>query len=65
MINVQKKVDKIHIKESRKGLLHKNLHIAQGTKIPASVERKKLVAAKAAGNVPLEKRLVFALNFSH
>lgn len=54
----------IKIKESHKGLLHKNLGVPQGEKIPA----KKLAAAKKDASPAEKKRIVFAQNakkFNH
>lgn len=48
----------IHIKKSHQGLLHKNLGIAAGKKIPT----KKLEAAKASAGPAEKKRIVFAEN---
>ncbi len=47
----------IHIKESHKGLLHKDLGIAKGKKIPASK-----LAVKATDSPAIKKRKVFAQN---
>lgn len=55
----------IHIDPKKKGSLHSDLGIKQGDKIPASLEHRKLAAAKKSGNVSLEKKIVFALNFGH
>jgi hypothetical protein len=54
----------IKIKESHKGLLHKNLGVPQGEKIPA----KKLAAAKKDASPAEKKRITFAQNakkFNH
>jgi hypothetical protein len=48
----------IHIKKSHKGLLHKDLGVPQGQKIPAS----KLAAAKNSSNPAERKRATFAAN---
>lgn len=48
----------IKIKPSHKGLLHKDLGVKQGQKIPA----KKLVAAKKNASPAEKKRIVFAQN---
>ena len=48
----------IHIKESHKGLLHKDLGVPQGQKIPAS----KIESATHSSNPVLKKRAVFAEN---
>ena len=51
----------IHIKKSHEGLLHKNLGIAKGQKIPA----KKLSKALHSSNAKVKKRAVFAENAKH
>jgi hypothetical protein len=48
----------IHIKESHKGLLHKDLGVPEGEKIPAS----KLEAAKKNASPSEMKRITFAEN---
>lgn len=48
----------IHIKKSHHGLLHKNLGVAQGHKIPA----KALTKAKHSSNPAVRKRATFAIN---
>jgi len=48
----------IHIKPSRKGLLHKNLKVKKGKKIPLS----KLKAAKNSKDPKVRRRANFALN---
>lgn len=48
----------IHIKPSHKGLLHKNLGVAAGHKIPA----KALTKAKHSSDPAVRKRAVFAAN---
>jgi hypothetical protein len=48
----------IHIKPSHKGLLHKDLGVPQGQKIPAS----KIAAAKHSSNPAVRKRATFAQN---
>lgn len=48
----------IHIKPSHKGLLHKDLGVAQGKKIPAA----KVAAAKKSSNPAVRKRATFAQN---
>lgn len=48
----------IHIKKSHRGLLHADLGVPQGQKIPAI----KLAAAKKSPNPALRKRATFALN---
>lgn len=56
--------DPIHIKPSHKGLLHKDLGVPQGVKIPTS----KLRAATHSPNPAIRKRAQFAVNakkFSH
>lgn len=56
--------DGIHIKPSRKGLLHKELGVPQGQPIPAS----KLEAAAHSSNPAERKRAQFAINakkFNH
>lgn len=50
---------KIKIKKSHRGLLHKDLDVPQGQKIP----RAKLVKAKNSKNPKVRKRANFALNF--
>lgn len=53
----------IHIKESRKGLLHKDLGVPQGKKIPASK-----LAIKSSDGPAIRKRKQFAINakkFNH
>lgn len=49
---------KIKIKPSHKGLLHKDLGVAAGKKIPAS----KLASAVKSSNPKVKKRAVFAKN---
>lgn len=51
----------IHIKPSHKGLLHKNLGVAKGKKIPAS----KLAKAANSESAAVRKRAVFAENAKH
>lgn len=48
----------INIKPSHKGLLHKELGVAQGSPIPA----KKLAKAANSGSAAERKRAVFAEN---
>ena len=48
----------IHIKPSHKGLLHKDLHVAAGEKIPAS----ELAKAKNSSDPAVRKRATFAAN---
>jgi len=48
----------IHIKKSHEGLLHKDLGVKAGEKIPA----KKLTAAKSSSDPAERKRAVFATN---
>lgn len=48
----------IKIKESHKGLLHKNLGVKAGSKIPAS----KLEQAKHSSDPAVRKRATFAEN---
>jgi hypothetical protein len=48
----------IHIKPSRKGLLHKDLGVPEGQKIPAA----KIAAAKKSSNPAIRKRATFAAN---
>ena len=50
--------DKIHIKKSHKGLLHKNLGIPKGKKISIAALRK----AKKSPNPKIRRRATFALN---
>jgi hypothetical protein len=52
---------KIMIKPSHRGLLHKELGVPEGQKIPAS----KIAAAKNSSNPAERKRAVFAQNFGH
>jgi hypothetical protein len=47
----------IKIKKANKGLLHKNLGVAPGKKIPASK-----LAVKKTDSAAVKKRKVFALN---
>lgn len=49
------------IKPSRKGLLHKDLGVPQGQKIPAA----KISAALNSSDPAIRKRAQFARNFSH
>lgn len=51
----------IHIKKSHQGLLHKNLGVAKGQKIPP----KKLSKALHSDNPKVKKRAVFAENAKH
>lgn len=51
----------IHIKESHKGLLHKNLGVPAGSPIPAG----KLAKAANSDNAAVRKRAVFAENAKH
>ena len=51
----------IYIKPSHKGLLHKELGVAQSKKIP----KVKLSKALHSKNVAEKKRAVFAENASH
>jgi hypothetical protein len=51
----------IKIKPSHKGLLHKDLGVPQGQKIP----KAKIAAAKNSPNPAVRKRAVFAQNFGH
>ncbi|HEU0176277.1 MAG TPA: hypothetical protein VFV58_18585 [Blastocatellia bacterium] len=54
----------IHIKPSREGLLHENLGVPQGQRIPAA----KLEAAKHSSDPAIRRRANFAINakgFSH
>lgn len=53
------------IKPSHRGLLHKELGVAPGKKIPKAKIRADLAKAKRTGNVAEEKRDVFAENFGH
>lgn len=53
------------IKPSHRGLLHKELGVPQGKKIPKAKIRADLAKAKRTGNVAEEKRDVFAENFGH
>lgn len=51
------------IKPSHRGLLHAELGVKKGKKIPRGKIRADLAKAKRSGNVAEEKRDVFALNF--
>lgn len=51
----------IHIKPSHKGLLHKDLGVPEGEKIPAA----KIEKAKHSDNPKIRKRATFAENFGH
>jgi hypothetical protein len=51
----------IHINPRHKGLLHKELGVPQGQKIPEA----KLEAAKHSSNPAERKRANFAINFGH
>ena len=51
------------IKPSHRGLLHAELHVPRGKKIPKKKVRADLAKAKRTGNVAEERRDVFALNF--
>ena len=51
----------IHIKKEHQGLLHKNLGVPKGQKIPA----KKLSKALHSSNKAVKKRAVFAENAKH
>ena len=51
----------INIKPSHKGLLHKNLGVAQGSPIPAG----KLAKAANSNSAAVRKRAVFAENAKH
>lgn len=48
----------IEIKPSRRGLLHKKLGIAQGSKIPLA----RLLKAKNSGSSAMRKEANFAIN---
>ena len=50
--------NKIHIKKSHQGLLHKNLGIPQGKKISVAALKK----AKKSPNPKIRRRATFALN---
>lgn len=63
-INNQKNVDKVGSKV-KPGALHAELHIAPGKKIGVSKLEAEKAIAKKTGNVTLEKRVNFALNFGH
>lgn len=56
------KIAKIAIKPSHEGLLHKDLGVPAGEKIPAGKLNAAKAAAKKSGNVAEEKRIVFAEN---
>lgn len=51
----------INIKPSHKGMLHKDLGVKSGSKIPA----KKLAAAKNSPDAAVRKRATFAENAKH
>lgn len=51
----------IHIKKSHEGLLHKDLGVKSGEKIPAA----KLEKAEHSSNPAVKKRAVFAANAKH
>jgi hypothetical protein len=51
------------IKESHRGELHKELHVAPGKKIGHARLASALATAKREGNVKEEKQIVFAENF--
>lgn len=51
----------IHIKPSRRGLLHKDLGVKQGKPIPEA----KLEKAKHSSNPAVRKRATFAENAKH
>jgi hypothetical protein len=55
------KLKPIVIKKSHRGLLHKNLGVPEGEKIPAA----KLEAARNSRDPAIRKRAVFAENFGH
>lgn len=59
--NIHKRVE-FHLK---KGALHSELHVAQGKKIGVKKLEHEKAVAKKTGNVTLEKRVQFALNFGH
>ena len=52
----------IRIKPENKGKLRKTMGTPKGKNIPVAEMRRKLAAAKKAGNTALVKRLTFALN---
>lgn len=56
------KIAKIAIKPSHEGLLHKDLGVPAGEKIPADKLSAAKEAAKKSGDVAEEKRIVFAEN---
>jgi hypothetical protein len=58
MKNIQKHTE-FHLK---KGALHRDMHVAQGKKIPVAALHHELAIAKKEGNTTLEKRVLFALN---
>ena len=74
-LNHQKKTDKeyrdgsaqrqIHIKPSKEGSLHKAMGVPQGKKIGRAAEESKMAIAKKNHEVPLERKVLFALNFGH
>lgn len=51
----------IEIKKSHRGLLHKDLGVKEGSKIPA----KKLASAKNSSDPAVRKRATFAENAKH
>jgi hypothetical protein len=57
-MSVRSRMQKIAIKPSHKGLLHKDLGVKQGTPIPES----KLEAAKNSSDPAERKRATFAIN---
>ena len=59
--NAYKNGGGIHIKKSHEGLLHKDLGVAKGKKIPA----KKLAKAEKSSDPAVRKRAVFAENAKH
>lgn len=51
----------VEIKPSHRGLLHRNLGIPEGQKIPL----KRLMAAKKSASPAIRKQDTFAVNFGH
>ena len=52
----------IKIKKSHEGLLHKELKVPKGEKIPAVKLKKAASKAKKTGNTKLAKQVTFAKN---
>jgi len=54
---------KIHIAKKNEGALHREMGKKPGQKLSREELQKELAHAKATGNVKLEHRVLFALNF--